>query len=155
MLQFLWVNDLAKDPPDVCILRFTRVVFRVSSSPFLLNVTIKYHLEQSSIWNLILIPFDACFSPLMSRTSSQDLLQKTKLLTSTLKRRKFLTNSRHLQLRIDQAEKSRNQPKTVREECPLYLDAEATLGSNPGQGAGEQRYLEYAGSQTVISSYLT
>lgn len=46
MLQFLWVDDLAKDPPDVRILRFTRVVFRVSSSPFLLNVTIKYHLEQ-------------------------------------------------------------------------------------------------------------
>ena len=45
-LRFLWVDDLAKDPPDIHILRFTRVVFGVSSSPFMLNATIKYHLEQ-------------------------------------------------------------------------------------------------------------
>ncbi|MCG8623377.1 MAG: hypothetical protein MJE68_15465, partial [Proteobacteria bacterium] len=37
VLRFLWVDDLAKDPPDIRILRFTRVVFGVSSSPFLLN----------------------------------------------------------------------------------------------------------------------
>lgn len=59
--------------------------------------------------------------------------------------RKFLTNSQQLQLRIDQAEKSRNQPKKiVEEECPHYLDetyAEATLRSNPGQGAGKQKIL--------------
>ena len=46
VLRFLWVDDLAKDPPDVRILRFTGVVFGVLSSPFLLNATIKYHLEQ-------------------------------------------------------------------------------------------------------------
>ena len=37
-LRFLWVEDIAKDPPAVCMLRLTRVV---SSSPFLLNATIK------------------------------------------------------------------------------------------------------------------
>ena len=45
VLQFLWVDDLTKDPPDVRTFRFTRVMFGVSSSPFLLNTTIKYHLE--------------------------------------------------------------------------------------------------------------
>ena len=46
VLRFLWVDDLTKDPPDVRTLRFTTVIFGVLSSPFLLNATIKYHLEQ-------------------------------------------------------------------------------------------------------------
>ena len=46
VLRFLWVDDVLKDVPSVQTYRFTRVVFRVSSSPFLLNATIKHHLEQ-------------------------------------------------------------------------------------------------------------
>ena len=42
-LRFLWVKDLKSDVPEVTVLRFTRVVFGVSSSPFLLNATIKHH----------------------------------------------------------------------------------------------------------------
>ena len=48
VLRFLWVDDVMKDPPKIRILRFARVVFGVSSSPFLLNATIKNHLEQFS-----------------------------------------------------------------------------------------------------------
>ena len=45
-LRFLWVNDINKEPPEICPLRFTRVVLGVSSSPFLLNAIIKFHLER-------------------------------------------------------------------------------------------------------------
>lgn len=46
VLRFVWVDDPLKDPPELRVYRFTRVVFGVSSSPFLLNATIRCHLER-------------------------------------------------------------------------------------------------------------
>lgn len=46
VLRFIWVDDAEKDSPDLRAYRFTRVVFGVSSSPFLLNATISFHLER-------------------------------------------------------------------------------------------------------------
>ena len=46
VLRFLWVDAIAKPSPEIVVLRFTRVVFGVSSSPFLLNATVKHHIER-------------------------------------------------------------------------------------------------------------
>ena len=46
VLRFLWVDDINKKLPKIVTLRFTRVVFGVSSSPFLLNATIIHHVER-------------------------------------------------------------------------------------------------------------
>ena len=40
------MDDIDKLSPEIVVLRFTHVVFGVSSSPFLLNATIKHHIEQ-------------------------------------------------------------------------------------------------------------
>ena len=45
VLRFLWVDDIEKISPEMVTLRFRRVVFGVSSSPFLLNATIRHHIE--------------------------------------------------------------------------------------------------------------
>ena len=47
-LQFLWVDDPTKDEPRVVAYRFTRMVFGVTASPFLLNATVRHHLELHS-----------------------------------------------------------------------------------------------------------
>ena len=39
------IRDAEEETPAVIILRFTRVVFGVSSSSFLLNATINHHME--------------------------------------------------------------------------------------------------------------
>ena len=46
-LRFLWVDDVEKASLVVRKLRFTRVVFGVSASPFLLNATINHHLQKN------------------------------------------------------------------------------------------------------------
>ena len=44
-LRFLWVDDLDKESPELMVMRFARVVFGVNSSPFILNATIRHHLN--------------------------------------------------------------------------------------------------------------
>ena len=46
VLRLLWVDDPLKENPSVVVLRFTCVVFGLSSSPFLLNATVKHHVHK-------------------------------------------------------------------------------------------------------------
>ena len=46
LLRFLWFKNINDVPLTPTTLRFTRVVFGLTSSPFLLNGTIKHHLEK-------------------------------------------------------------------------------------------------------------
>ena len=46
VLRFLWFDNVHVDLPNLQVLQFTRVVFGVASSPFLLNTTLRYHLEK-------------------------------------------------------------------------------------------------------------
>ena len=45
VLCFLWVEDPFNEDFRVVTMRFTRVMFRVTYSPFLLNATIQHHLR--------------------------------------------------------------------------------------------------------------
>ena len=47
LLRFLWYENFDADDLEVIILRFTRVAFGLTSSPFLLNGTISSHVSQN------------------------------------------------------------------------------------------------------------
>ena len=48
-LRFLWVTDVNQLATEIAIFRFTRVVFGVSASPFLLNATIDHHMKKMEL----------------------------------------------------------------------------------------------------------
>ena len=56
-LKFLWYQDIFKENPAIIIYRFLRVVFGVTSSPFLLNATISHCEKHSSVNKLFVEHF--------------------------------------------------------------------------------------------------
>ena len=49
VLRILWVKDLFASEPKVEINRFTRLAFGVSSSPLLLNATLRHHMSKCAL----------------------------------------------------------------------------------------------------------
>ena len=150
-LRFLWIDDISKVNPDVIILRFARVVFGVSSSPFLLNATIKHHVEKFSSSHPELVKQllqsiyvdDVVFGD-DDEDSAYELYNNSKsiLKSASFNLHKFTTNSPILQARIDKAEgvairtESHNsQAMDLDETYAMY-----TLGAIQQQ-LGEQRIL--------------
>ena len=46
LLRFLWIDDVNPLNPEIIKLRFTRLVFGLVCSPFILNVTLRNHLSK-------------------------------------------------------------------------------------------------------------
>ena len=150
VLRFLWVKDITQDQPDVVILRFTRVMFGVSSSPFLLNATIRHHIEKFSSSHpksaqslLQSIYVDDIVYGADSEEHAYDLYGESKkiLKEGGFNLRKFTTNSQQLQERIDQAEKKQGVGVT---ESTMNHDetyAKGTLGNTQLIFPGEDRIL--------------
>ena len=109
-LRFLWVDDVSKAIPNVVVLHFTRVAFGVSSSPFLLNTTVKHHLERyctedPSFVNQLLrsIYVDDVAYGADDDAAAFKLYRcsKLRLAEGGFNLRKFVTNSRCLMEQID------------------------------------------------------
>ena len=119
--MIVWVDDVTKEEPELRTYRFTRVVFGVSSSPFLLNATVRYHLEQ------FLDSHEAAVKRLLQSTYVDDIISgadsdeeafqlytqaKSIFRQGGFNLRKFLSNSRTLQTRINAAEMSPSSPSS-------------------------------------------
>ena len=152
VLCFLWVNDTSLQQPEIIVMRFTRVVFGVSSSPFLLNTTIKCHMEKFSSSHpelvrqlLQSIYVDDVVFGADSEENAFSLYKESKdvLRSGGFNLRKFVTNSPSLQEKIDQMER---MPEVLesREGRPTHLDetyAKLTLGREQPTQHGEHKIL--------------
>ncbi|KAL5497136.1 hypothetical protein EMCRGX_G013555 [Ephydatia muelleri] len=117
VLRFLWVDNIHADLPNLQVLRFTRVVFGVASSPFLLNATLRYHLEMYRSADQEIVDKLERALYVDDVTYGADSVEDAFLLYTKSKLwlkeggfnlRKFVTNSSVLQRRID-----------LQESCPI------------------------------------
>jgi hypothetical protein len=157
VLRFLWLSDAFHSEPEVVIMRFTRVVFGVSASPFLLNATIKHHLEKylSSHPDLVTALMQSIYvDDLVCGANSEEeayvLYADSKEILShgSFNLRKFVSNSQLLQKRInDQEASSRLIQSSKTPVNPAGIEVseetfvEATLPTNQSGGPGEQKVL--------------
>ena len=151
VLQFLWVDNITNEQPELLTLCFTRVGFGVSSSPFLLNATIWHHLEshlatQPYLRQKLLRSFYV--DDIVTEASDEDhaymLYQASKnvLKEGGFNWRKFGPNSGKLQMRIDRQESSDLQAASAMKSQEMeetYVSA--TLGSSHEQHFGERKVL--------------
>ena len=150
-LRFLWFDDIQKKQPQIVTLRFARVVFGVSSSPFLLNATIRHHLEKFSSTYLSLVSsivqslyVDDLVCGANDEESAYELFEGAKKIlgSGSFNLRKFTTNSLRLQRVIDKAE---NAPSNSPEKTPHNdLDetyAKATIRPDCYIRPGDQKVL--------------
>ena len=126
VLHFLWVDDILADQPKITELRFARVVLGLSSSPFLLNATLRHHLERYQDSHPDLVK-NLCGSFYVDDlvTGAEDEEQAYQLFTTSreilkdggFNLRKFQSNSSMLQSRVQQETKSQEgQSYTVSSE---------------------------------------
>lgn len=131
VLRFLWFKDIHADVPELQILKFTRVVFGVAPSPYLLNATIACHLDQyesthqetvSKIRESIYV--DDVIMGAQSESEALKLYEESKAIFSNggFNLQKFTTNCRALQEKIDAME----QCKKLMGEDESYT--QSTLG---------------------------
>ena len=160
VLRFLWFDDVLSDQPNLVQLRFTRVVFGVSSSPYLLNATIRHHLEQYREAHPLLVEklakaayVDDIVTGAGNEEEAHQLFTEAKeiLQQGGFNLRKFCSNSTFLQMKIDGQETPDKSTTTHTEET--Y--ASSALGSGPHTGTGERRVLgvcwDLASDQLVMS----
>ena len=113
-LRFLWVNDIQVDNPQILILRFLRLVFGITSSPFGLMGTISEHVSQYKLKDPTFVnkvERDTYMDDIITGTDSVDegfelfLKLKSRFADAKFTLHKFLSRSPELMNKIQQQEK--------------------------------------------------
>ena len=108
-LRFPRIHDVKDETPEIIFLRFTHVIFGVSSSPFLLNATVNHHMETyrhmdptfvDKFLSSIYVDDVSLGGDDVDSTFELYLKSKLRLAEAGFKLRKFITNSAELQHQI-------------------------------------------------------
>ena len=151
VLRFLWFKDVNVEKPELQIYKFTRVVFGVAPSPYLLNATIAQHLQQFEDTHVNTVKkiresiyVDDVLMGANDMHEAFTLYQESKHIFSTggFNLRKFARNCAKVQSLIDTAECSASVSETSTETY-----AQRTLGggsriTQEGSAEGVRSTLE-------------
>ena len=129
VLRFLWVRDIKDPQSEITVMHFTRVVFGVSASPFLLNATLDHHMAKfESVDQQFVNKFrrSVYVDDLASGAQNVDsaynfyIKSKLRLAEASFNLRKFESNSTELRKRIAGNEQSLCQePSTTKPQSQL------------------------------------
>ena len=117
-LRFFWLNDCNAENPKIITLRFTRLVFGLTCSPYILNATLRHHLNSTMssdptfLENVILsIYVDDFASSYPTEEECFTMYQKLKqcFLAGDFNFRKFASNNKEVLRRIEAQESLLNQ----------------------------------------------
>ena len=144
VLRFLWFKDVHAEVPELQILKFTRVVFGVAPSPYLLNATIAQHLEPFEITHQETvckiresIYVDDIIMGALTESKAFESYRNSKTIFAQggYNLRKFISNSKALQKKIDATEQG-NEHKSVDDSY-----TQSTLGRLTPVLKGEHKTL--------------
>ena len=116
VLRLLWIDDILTDNPTLLIKRFTRVIFGVSSSPFLSSGTVSHHIEKyeeddpdfvAQVLRSLYVDDLISGNNTLPAAFKFYILAKGRLAEAGFNLRKFITNSDELRELIEKNERSR------------------------------------------------
>ena len=143
VLRFLWINDPTSEDPNIVVKRFNRVVFGVTSSPFLLNGTVRHHVSNYEAEDPQFV--NDFLSSLYVDDSVSEAFQlytkaKSRMKEGGFNLRKWISNSEKLMQWIDQEEGVPvMEASTVSEEDKTYTQTQ--LGVNNSTISCERKIL--------------
>ena len=160
VLRFLWVRDPFSKDSEIIALRFTRVIFGVSASPFLLNANIKHHIESYAVSQPEIVGLLARSIYVDDVVCGADQEQEAYTVYASAKEilshgcfnlRKFVTNSASLQALVDSQEAT-GTPGTKSEAQVMEADetyVEATLPASTNKHPAEHKVLSVRWDTTL------
>ncbi len=132
-LRPLWVKDVVSGDLETVVYRFCRVVFGLNASPFLLNATLRYHIEKFAESDPIFVQkvkdgfyVDDLVSGGKATEEVKELYEKakTRMATGGFKLRKWLTNDAVLRKHINENESASVTEKVTRlDDFQTYVQA--------------------------------
>lgn len=127
-LRFLWVDDPFGESPKVKPMRFARVIFGVTSSPFILDATLRHHMNSYAATDPELVEgvlkslyVDDYASGSSSVPSAVDLCKKVKsrLAEGGFNMRKWTSNSKEIVPKLEEVKNCSGEKKFPVQETAI------------------------------------